>query len=140
MNKKDSLILVDSSLWIIALKDRCPETIKQLVGDLLEKDIVATCGLIIVEILQECKNKKEYNDLSEELNALHYLETNKEVWNTGEQLAYNLRRKGITIPTVDLFIASLAIYYDSTLYHSDHHFEMIANNSSLKSKQITLGI
>ncbi|MDD2353241.1 MAG: PIN domain nuclease [Atribacterota bacterium] len=140
MNKQDRLILVDSSLWIVALKTNCPETIQELVGDLLEKDIVATCGLIVVEILQGCKNKKEYNELSEELNSLHYLETNKEVWNTGAKLAYSLRRKGITIPSVDLCIASLAIYYDMTLYHSDHHFEMIADNSSINSKQITVGI
>jgi predicted nucleic acid-binding protein len=140
MNKQNSLILVDSSLWIVALKTNCPVTIKELIGDLLEKDLVATCGLIMVEILQGTKNNKEYNMIAEEMNALHYLEANKEVLNTGAQLAYKLRRKGITIPTVDLCIASLAIYYDLSLYQSDHHFEMIAKNSSLKSKQISPGI
>lgn len=140
MIKQNNLVMIDSSLWILALKLNCPATIKELVGDLLEKDLVATCGLITVEILQGTKNKREYNEISEEMNSLHYMETNKEAWNTGAQLAYNLKRKGITIPTVDLCIAALAIYHDLTLFHADHHFEMVAKNSSLKSKQITPGI
>ncbi len=114
-----------------SLKHNCSATIKELVGDLLEKDLVATCGLIMIEILQGAKNNKEYNIIAEEMNALHYLETNKEVWNTGAQLAYNLRRKGITVPTVDLCIASLATYYDLTIFHADHYYEMIAKNPAL---------
>ncbi len=140
MNKQNNLILIDSSLWILALKRNCPATIKEILGDLLEKDLVATCGLIMVEIFQGTKNKKEYKEISEEMHALHYLEAKKETWNIGAQLAYNLRRKGITIPTIDLCIAALAIDYDLALFHADHHYEMIAENSSLKSKQISHGI
>jgi len=140
MSKQNNLIIIDSSLWILALKINCSATIKQLVGDLLEKDLVATCGLIIVEILQGSKNKKEYKEISEEMKALHYLDINKETWCIGAKLAYDLRKKGITIPAVDLCIASLAIDKDLTIFHADHHFEMIAENSSLKSKQIIVGI
>jgi len=140
MSKQNNLIIVDSSLWILALKSNCPATIKQEVGDLLEKDLVATCGLIMMEILQGSKNKKEYQEILEEMEALHYLETNKEAWYIGAKLAYDLRKKGITIPTVDLCIASLAIYKDLKIFHADHHFEMIAENSPLKSKQIVVGI
>ena len=140
MSKQNSLILVDSSLWILALKRNCPESIKQILGDLLEKDLAATCGLIMVEILQGSKNKKEYNEIAEEMQALHYLETNRETWNISSRLNFDLRRKGITLPTIDLCIASLAIYYDLILFHADHHFEMIAKNSPLKSKQISPGI
>lgn len=140
MNKQNNLVLIDSSLWVLAFRKNCPENIKKIVGDLLDKDLAATCGIILLEILQGSKNKKEYVEILEEMNALHYLETNKEAWNTGAQLAYDLRRKGITIPTIDLCIASLSIYYDLTIFHADHHFEVIAENSSLKSKQISLGI
>jgi len=140
MDKQNNLVMVDSSLWILALKRNCPASIKQIVGDLLEKDLIGICGLIMMEILQGSKNKKEYNEIAEEMNSLHFLETSKEVWNTGSQLAYDLRRKGIMIPTVDLCIAALAIYYNLTIFHADHHFEMIAKNSPLKSKQISPGI
>jgi predicted nucleic acid-binding protein len=140
MNKQNSIILVDSSLWILALKRNCPEDIKQILGDLLEKDLVATCGLIMVEILQGSKNKKEYNEIAEEMQALHYLETNREVWMKSAQLGFDLRRKGVTIPSTFIHIAAIAIFCDLTLFHADHNFEMIAKISNLKSKQIALGI
>ena len=35
------------------------------------------------------------------------------------------RRKGLTIPTVDLIIAALAIENKSLLLHYDEHYEMI---------------
>ena len=81
MTKQNNLVLIDSSLWILALKRNCPENIKIIIGELLDKDLAATCGLVLLEILQGSKNKKEYQEITEELEALHYLETNKEVWN-----------------------------------------------------------
>lgn len=140
MRNTNNLVLIDSSLWILALKKNCPENIKKIVGDLLDKDIAATCGIILLEILQGSKGKKEYQELSEEMHALHYLEYNKDVWSTGAQLSFDLRRKGITIPTIDICIAALALYYDLTIFHADHHFEMITKNSLLKSRQVTAGI
>ena len=127
-------------LWILALKSDCPLPIKQIIGDLLEKDLAATCGLIMMEILQGCRTKKEYEELTAEMNALHYLEADQQIWDKSSQLAYSLRWKGITIPTVHICIASLAIEHDLTLFHADHHFEIIAKNSTLKSKQISTGI
>jgi predicted nucleic acid-binding protein len=140
MNKQNNRILIDSSMWILAFKRNCPESIINTIGDLLDKDLVATCGIILLEILPGSKNEKEYKEILEEMEALHYLEANQEVWQQGAQLSFDLRRKGITIPTTDIHIASIAIYYHLTLLHADHHFELIAQNSGLKSKQITSGI
>jgi len=140
MNKQNNLILIDSSLWILAFKRNCPENIRSIIGDLLDKDIAATCGIILLEILPGSKNEKEYEEILEEMEALHYLEVNKEVWNKGAQLGFDLRKRGINIPAVDLHIASIARHYHLTLLHADHHFELIAQNSDLKSKQIVPGI
>ena len=140
MNKQTNLTLIDSSLWILAFKRNCPENIRSIIGDLLDKDIAATCGIILLEILPGSKNEKEYKEILEEMEALHYLEVKKEVWHQGAQLGFDLRRKGITIPATDIHIASIAMYYHLTLLHADHHFELIAQNSDLKSKQIAPGI
>ena len=140
MNSEEALVLIDSSLWILALKRNCPLPVKQIMGDLLEKDLAATCGLIMMEILQGCRTKREYEELTAEMNALHYLETDRQIWDKSSQLAYSLRREGITIPTVHIFIASLAIEHGLIFFHADHHFEIIAKNSTLKSKQISTGI
>lgn len=140
MNKQNNLTLIDSSLWILAFKRNCSDNIRNIIGELLDKDLAATCGIILLEILPGSNNKKEYGEILEEMEALHYLEVNREVWNTAAQLGFDLRRKEITIPVTDLHIASIALYFDLTLFHADHHFEMIAKNSNLKSKQIATGI
>lgn len=134
------MILIDSSLWILGFKSNGSEEIKKMLGELLDKDLVATCGMILLEILQGSRNKTEYDELAVELDALHYCETNKEVWERSAQLGFDLRRKGLTIPATDILIASVALFYDFMLFHADHHFEMIAKNIPLKSKQIAMGI
>lgn len=140
MGKQNGLVLIDSSLWILGLKRNCSENVRKVIGELLDKDLAATCGMILMEILQGSKNKKEYDEIKVELEALHYFEENKEVWNRGAQLGFDLRRKGVTIPVTDILIASIAIFYGLILFHADHHFEIIEENSSLKSKQIISGI
>jgi predicted nucleic acid-binding protein len=47
------------------------------------------------------------------------------VWEQAYELGFSLRRKGLTIPTVDLIIAALAIENKSLLLHHDEHYEMI---------------
>ncbi len=59
MNKQNNLILIDSSLWALAFKRNCPENIINPIGDLLDKDLAVTCGIILLEILPGSKNEKE---------------------------------------------------------------------------------
>jgi len=47
------------------------------------------------------------------------------IWEQAYELGFSLRRKGLTIPTVDLIIAALAIENKSLLLHYDEHYEMI---------------
>ena len=48
------------------------------------------------------------------------------VWEQAYELGLSLRKKGLTIPTVDdLIIAALAIENKSLLLHHDEHYEMI---------------
>jgi predicted nucleic acid-binding protein len=52
------------------------------------------------------------------------------------KLGYDLRRAGLTIPTVDIMIAALALEYDCLLLHADRHFEQIAKHSPLQTKSL----
>jgi len=53
------------------------------------------------------------------------LETTQNTWIKAGRTSYILRRKGITIPTTDLIIASLALEYDCLIFTLDPHFEKI---------------
>jgi len=90
----------------------------------------------IFSLLQGTKTKKEYEEIFLDLSALHYFEENKEIWKKASLLGFELRRKGKTIPSTDLLIASISLYYDLDILHADNHFEIIKLYSNLKTTDL----
>ena len=135
-NKYKKLFLIDTSAWILGLKRNSSNQIKNVLTEILDKDECATTGIIILELLQGTRTKKEYTEILSDLSALYYFEVDKEIWEKASQLGFDLRRMGKTIPSTDLLIASVALHYDLTLLHSDNHFEIIKLYSNLKTTNL----
>ena len=53
-------------------------------------------------------------------------------------LAFRLRRRGVTAPCVDTAIAAIAIAHSCVLFHLDEHFQLIAQHAELATKQALL--
>ena len=136
MNKEEKVFLVDTSAWILGLKRNSSNQIKNILTEILDKDLSATTGIIILELLQGTRTKNEYSEILSDLAALHYFEVNKEIWEKSSQLGFDLRRKGKTVPSTDLLIASIALHYNLTLLHADNHFEQIQEYTNLKTKNL----
>ena len=134
MNRENKLFLIDTSAWILGLKRNSSPQIKNILMEILDKDQSATTGIIILELLQG--TKKEYEEIFSDLSALHYFEENKEIWKKASLLGFELRRKGKTIPSTDLLIASISLYYDLDILHADNHFEIIKLYSNLKTTDL----
>ncbi|MCX7796245.1 MAG: hypothetical protein N2380_06980 [bacterium] len=58
---------------------------------------------------------------------------NDKSWQIAYNTGYELRRKGITVPTIDIIIASIAESYDCLLLHHDKHLKIIADYLGLTS-------
>jgi len=67
--------------------------------------------------------------------GVHWLSVSDDHWHKAAEMVFDLRRKGITSSSIDILIATLAIEYRCSLLHKDSHFELIAQNSSLKRYQ-----
>lgn len=132
---KDNRILVDTSAWIWFMKIKAPQPLVQFLNDALDANLVATNGLIIAELLQGARTDKEYGDLKESLSALHYLPFIPHTFEQAGRIGFQLRRKGLSIPTTDLLIAQTAIENRCVLLHSDKHFETIAQFFPLQTTQ-----
>ena len=117
-------ILIDTSAWIESFKKTGNKSLQQLIIKTLDSSQVATTNIIILELLQGCRDKKEYAEMKMRLESLELLPTNGKVWDTAYNAGYNLKKNGITIPTIDLIIASIAKAYDYTLIHHDKHFRL----------------
>ncbi len=122
-------ILLDTSAWICSFRKEGFEKLKELVKTALDENLLATSGIIVLELLQGATSRREYERLRGYLEALHFMPTPDNLWL--KDLAFSLKRKGVTVPTTDILIAAVAIEYQCTLLHYDKHFEIIARYSNL---------
>lgn len=128
----NNLFLVDTSVWIFALrKDFIPE-VKDRIDNLLKENAVITTGIVKLEILGGTKTEKEFQRLKTRLDALDMVETDTALWEGAYGLAFKLRRKGITVPYTDILIAECALRTEATVVHADAHFDLMANHARLK--------
>jgi predicted nucleic acid-binding protein len=119
------MILVDTSAWIVSFKKAGDHDLKEFMRQAIVYGHAVTSPVIILELLQGCRSIEERDSLRIKLESLDILPITPGVWERAYELGFSLRRKGITIPTVDLIIAALALENNTFLLHRDEHFEMM---------------
>ena len=128
----NNMFLVDTSAWIIALrKDFGPE-VKERIDHLLKENCIITTGMVKLEILGGTKTESEFLRLKRRLDALDSVDFDTSLWKNSYDLAFQLRRKGITVPYTDILIAACALKTGSTVVHADAHFDLMASHIDLK--------
>ena len=126
-------ILVDTSAWILSFRGTGNEKLKDCLRDALDANKVATTNIIIMELLQGCKSKKEYETLKSSLDALQLYSMSDTTWNLAYETGYAVRRKGITVPTVDILLSSLAKENRLTILHHDNHLKILTREMGIKA-------
>jgi hypothetical protein len=84
-----------------------------------------------VELLSGAKDERQYAELRDDFSVLPLLEIDAVTWEAAGRSAFELRRKGITVPVPDLLIATVACQHAATLLHADKHFDLIAPHLGL---------
>lgn len=126
------LFMVDTSVWIFALRKEPMLQLRDRIDSLLKEDIVITTGIIKLEILAGAKTEKEYRRLKSRFDALDSLETNDELWRKACEYGFKLRRRGLTIPSTDVLIATCALKAGAVLVHADTHFDLMEKSLGLR--------
>jgi predicted nucleic acid-binding protein len=126
------IYLVDTSAWLFALRKNFNPVIKERLDQLLKENRVITTGIIKLELLGGTKAEKEFYRLKMRLDALGDYETDSFLWERAYDLAFKLRRKGVTIPYTDILIAATAMAREATILHVDAHFDRAAQYSNLQ--------
>lgn len=117
-------IIVDTSAWIDYF-NKPNSKIGKAVENIIKQEKIFIAGVILTELLQGAKVQQEFDDLLDSMLAIPVLETDPNTWIETGRLAYTLRRQGITIPTTDLIIATLARRENCAILSLDHHFKKI---------------
>lgn len=126
------MILIDTSVWIFALRKKPNESIKNKVDKYLSDGVVAITPPIKFELLCGLKNKKDLERMALRFDALPSFKIKNLTWNIATDLAFGLRRKGITIPYFDLLISAVALENGVPLVHADSHFDTVSKHTALK--------
>ena len=128
-------ILVDTSIWIEFFnktETRSGDSLQQI----LLEGRAATAGIILTELLQGARNEKEFEAILTIVSAVPVLEATLETWIQAGRISFGLRRKGVTIPTTDVVIGTLALQNECQVFSLDPHFEKIPNLKLFQSGEI----
>jgi predicted nucleic acid-binding protein len=117
-------IMLDTSVWIDALRGKTPHIVA-VTQALLNDDRIVTCGPVIFEIKRGLRpaNRKKILPL---MDALIRLSVDEAVWDNAGDLDARLRKKGITIPPMDVIIAQICLHHKVSLFTLDKHFRSIS--------------
>jgi predicted nucleic acid-binding protein len=118
------MVLVDSSVWIEALRRDGNVHVKLAVEGLLEKYEAAWCGPVKLEVLGGAR-AQDRKKLEEQFSCIPYFPMADGAWDSAKNLAWLLRDKGCTAPWNDILIAALSVKADCRIYAVDKHFQLM---------------
>lgn len=121
----EGLVLVDSCAWIDFLRYQEGKLGNQ-VAVLIENNQVAITGVIIAELLQGVKTKKQHEQINLLINSVMSFPTQELDWVNAGLLLQELRSRGITLPLTDALIAVIAQRYQVKVLTIDKHFQHLA--------------
>jgi len=128
-------VLVDTSVWSLALRRKSVSTqkeairLRQLIDE--EHQLFLT-GIILLEILQSIKEAQQVGKIRGYLDFFPLLELDRAGYENAAKLSSDCRKKGIQCSTVDALIAQTAIEHNCYLLTADKDFEFMARHCQLK--------
>ena len=126
------MYLVDTSLWIQALRPRGNKLIQDKLRPLILAGSAHITDWIILELMTGIKSGEEQKKLEAFLAPIPRLAIENSCWKIAWDLAATLRKKGITPSAADSLIAAIAIKNEMPLLHVDQDFSGMAQHTKLK--------
>lgn len=117
------MILVDTSAWVDFFRGR--GVLGAAVDDALAFGEAALCGPVLTELRRGLVAAQRKQVLSL-LSGCPVLEAPDDLWVEAGDLGFFLARRGVTVKTLDLLIASYALAHDAPLLSSDSDFKSMA--------------
>ncbi len=119
------MFLIDTSVWINVLRNKTGVARQNLQTFIKDENVFLT-RFTQMELLQGCRDEREWMLLQTYLQEQDYLEATDNTWVFAARIYYDLQRQGLTVrSSIDCCIAQIAIENQLTLIHNDRDFENI---------------
>jgi predicted nucleic acid-binding protein len=119
------MFLIDTSVWIDVFRDRTG-VVRQSLEALINDERIFLSRFTQMELLQGCRDDREWTLLETYLQDQDYIEPTADTWVAAARIYYDLQRQGLTVrSSIDCCIAELASAHQLVLIHNDRDFETI---------------
>jgi len=125
--------LIDTSLWVDFTRTRSPRTIKRFIAPFILHPDAHLAEPITFEILRHA-TAAEAKQLTQQFQTLPLLTTPPLLWTEAVGLGQACRQKNITVGSLDLLIATIALHHVAEVVTFDDDFQKIASVSNLQVK------
>jgi predicted nucleic acid-binding protein len=125
--------LIDTSLWIDFTRTRSPRTLKRFIAPFILDPDAHLAEPITFEMLRHA-TPTEAKQLTQQFQTLPMLATPPLLWPQAADLGQACRQKNITVHSLDLLIAAIALHYGAEVVTFDDDFQRIAGVSKLQVK------
>lgn len=122
-------VLVDTSVWIEFFRKH--EPYYSIVSKLIDDEQVCCCGIILAELMQGAKSDRELEVLVDFPRVFHFIAETSQLWADAGKLAFQLRRKGLTIGLSDCYIAVAAASVHAQVATLDSHFQLLGKPAKI---------
>ncbi|MBU6181066.1 MAG: PIN domain-containing protein, partial [Verrucomicrobia bacterium] len=119
---------MDSSAWIEALRRHGDLRVKLAVEGLLDAYEAQWCTPVRLEVLGGAR-KEERSRLGRHFSVIPYRPVREDDWERAIALAWRLRDGGLTVPWLDVLVASVALQDNVRVYAVDAHFSEITRRT-----------
>ena len=117
-------VLVDTSVWSLALRRRKPENYQYVreLEELIKEVRVQLIGPVRQELLNGIKNEKQFNTLKKHLRAFEDLKIETEDYELASEFFNKARQQGIQGSNTDFLICAIAVRNKMSIFTTDKDF------------------
>jgi hypothetical protein len=123
------MVLVDSSVWIEALRRDGNVNVKLALEALLEEYEAAWCGPVKLEVLGGARSQ-DREKLEAQFECIPYFQMKDSAWDSAKKIAWRLRDRGCNPTWNDVLIATLSVLADCRVFSIDKHFQQMQQSGA----------
>ncbi len=116
-------VLVDSTYYIDRLRQRKP--LMRELRAIASNRTLATCGAIRCEVSRGIRERAARKLIHQVWSTMLYVPTDNRLWQSTEELLWQLDRQGRVVPVIDALIAESAKRIAAVVLTLDPHFQLI---------------
>lgn len=116
-------ILVDTSAWIEFFRKKEPW--HSAISGLMDDKRICCSGVILAELIQGAKSKKELDVLRDFRHVFEFLDESVDLWQSAGELSNIFQRKDKSVGLSDCYLAVSAKASKVKILTLDKHFDVI---------------